>query len=162
MPNIDVPLEEEFTITTKDGEKVKVKFGPGYIGTSHFEFHGPITHTGYYSDFCRNWKQHFSKPQDYAKAKADALEEEMHKRDEKARKYKKLKEFKKGDRILVVGKSVITEPKELNGSEGIVAGFEPPYEVAVQIEGQKYLRYYWEDAVEIIKESYGQQSLLFT
>jgi len=151
--------KREFFITTNDGERVTVRHGPGFGGSDHFEFRGPITHTGYRSHFSGDWQDIADSPEAYAKGIADELEAEMHQRDRKTQRHKRMDDFQQGDAVRILKSNIRTEPDEFDGRSGVVAGFEPPYHIAVEIEGEKYLRYYWRESLEKLSHQNGQATL---
>lgn len=92
---------DQFTLWVDDSQKVNVKYHAGEPGdlTHHFEFFGPISETGYRSDFvAQTLAQKHPTPADYAQEQANKLHGEWMKKLERTPKH----DFQRGDKVRVV------------------------------------------------------------
>ncbi len=104
-------ISDEFTLWVGDNQKVTVQYHAGEPGdlTHHFEFFGPISETGYRSDFvAQTLAQKHPTPVNYAQEQANKLHSEWLKKLERTPKH----DFQHGDKVRVVkgtSEGLITE-----------------------------------------------------
>lgn len=121
---------DEFILWVGDSQKVTVQYHAGEPGdlTHHFEFFGPISETGYRSDFvAQTLAQKHPTPVDYAQEQANKLHGEWMKKLERTPKH----DFQRSEKVRVVKgttEGLITEVTYLTyGTKHCIATQEGHY-----------------------------------